>query len=161
MQYQMCKNFLALGNDFTIQDSQGAEAYFIDGKVFSIGDKLSFQDMHGNELAYIAQRVLSFRSRYEIHRDGRLFAEIVKEITFFKDRFTVDIPGPNDYSVQGDFFSHEYAFIRQGREVAHASKAYFSIRDRYGIDIDDGEDPVTILATAIVIDLVNEHHHRW
>ena len=43
---------------------------------------------------------------------------------------------------------------RQGREVARVSKAYFSWSDTYGIDIDDDEDDITILATAVVIDLV-------
>jgi uncharacterized protein YxjI len=160
MRYQMSRKLISFADKFTIQDDDGNDAYFVAGEVFTIGDKLSFQDMRGNELAYIVQRVLSFKTRYEIHRDGRLFAEIVKEITFIKDRYTVDIPGPNDYTVQGDFLGHEYAFLRGGREVAHASKAYFSLRDRYGIDIDEGEDAVTILATAIVIDLVNQSHRR-
>ena len=38
--------------------------------------------------------------------------------------------------------------------MARVSKAYFSWSDTYGIDIDDDEDDVTILATAVVIDLV-------
>ena len=53
-------------------------------------------------------------------------------------------------------WDHEYQFIRQGREVAHVSKAFFTWSDTYGIDIIDGEDDVTILATAVVIDLVNQ-----
>ena len=51
-------------------------------------------------------------------------------------------------------------FIRSGREVAHVSKAFFSWSDTYGIDIVDGEDDITILATAVVIDLVNDDQRR-
>ena len=155
MQYEMKQKVFAFGNDFTIRDGEGHDAFFVDGKAFTIGDKLSFQDMGGNELAFIAQKVLSFKKRYEIHRDGTLFAEVVKEITFFKDKLTVDIPGPNDYEVEGKFLDHEYRFVRSGREVARVSKSYFSFVDSYGIDIVDGEDDVTILATAVVIDLVS------
>jgi len=36
------------------------------------------------------------------------------------------------------------------------SKEYFSFKDTYGIDIVQGEDDITILATAVVIDLVNQ-----
>ncbi len=39
-------------------------------------------------------------------------------------------------------------------KVAQVSKRFFSWSDTYGIDIADGEDDITILATAVVIDLV-------
>ena len=55
----------------------------------------------------------------------------------------------------GDFWDHEYQFVRSGRTVAHVSKEFFSWSDTYGVDIADGEDDITILATAVVIDLVN------
>jgi len=156
----MKQKLFALGDDFTIKDGEGRDVFFVDGKAFSFGDKLSFQDMSGNELAYIAQKVMSFKTRYEIHRGGKLFAEVVKEFSFFKDKYTVDIPGPNDYEVKGSFGDHEYQFIRRGREVAHVSKAFFSLSDSYGIDIVDGEDDITVLATAVVIDLVNQAEQR-
>jgi len=156
----MTQKLFALGDDFTIRDSTGNDVFVVDGKAFSMGDKLSFQDMNGNELAYISQKLLSFKKRYEIYRDGTLFAEVAKELTFFKDKYTVDIPGPNDYEVGGNFWDHEYRFTRGGREVAHVSKDFFTLSDSYGIDIVDGEDDITILATAVVIDLVNDDERR-
>jgi len=151
----------ALGDDFSIKDETGKDVYFVDGKGFSFGDKLSFQDMNGNELAYISEKVFSFKETYEIHRNGELFAEVVKDFSLFKDKFTVDIPGPNDYEVTGDFWNHEYKFVRMGREVAYVSKEYFSFKDTYGIDIVEGEDDITILATAVVIELVNQSERRY
>jgi uncharacterized protein YxjI len=160
MRYQMTQKLFTLGDTFTIKDSAGSDAFRVEGKVFSMGDKLSFQNMSGRELAYISQKLLSFKKRYEVHRDGKLFAEVVKEHTFFKDKYTVDIPGPNDYEVSGSFSDHEFRFTRAGREVAHVSKEFFTISDTYGIDIVDGEDDVTILATAVVIDLINDDENR-
>lgn len=154
MRYRLRQKLWSFGDDFTIQDEDGNDRFLVDGKVFALGDKLSFQDMAGNELAFIAQRLLSFKKTYEIHRDGEVFAQVVKEWSFFKDRFTVDVPGPNDYEVTGSFWDHEYSFQRSGREVAFVSKRYFSWSDTYGVDIVDGEDDITILATAVVIDLV-------
>src|SRR5210317_1982544 len=152
MRYQMKQKMFAMGDDFTIKDAEGNDVFFVDGKAFSFGDKLSFQDMQGQELAYIAQKMMSFKKKYEIYRNNSLFAEVVKEFSFFKDKYTVDIPGPNDYEVRGNFWDHEYQFIRQGREVAHVSSELFTFSDTYGIDIVDGEDDITILATAVVID---------
>ena len=160
MQYLMKQKLWSMGDDFIIKDSAGNDAFFVDGKVFSLGHKLSFQDMNGQELAYIAQKLLSFKTTYEIYRGDNLFAEVVKNFTFFKDNYTVDIPGPNDYEVQGDFWDYEYAFLRNGRTVARVSKAFFAWADTYGVEIADGEDDITILATAVVIDLVNQDQHR-
>jgi uncharacterized protein YxjI len=38
--------------------------------------------------------------------------------------------------------------------VAEVSKRWFSWTDTYGVEVADGEDPVLILASAVVIDMV-------
>jgi uncharacterized protein YxjI len=112
--------------------------------------------MQGREVAVIDQQVLSLGSKYEIIRDGKTVAVVKKHLfTLFRARFTVDVPGPDDLEAQGNFLDHEYTFERGGREVARVSKKWFSFADTYAIDIDDGEDDVLIIASAIVIDLVS------
>ena len=154
MNFKIKENFWSFGNDFSIEDEQGNPTYFVDGKAFSFGDKLSFQDMNGNELAFISQKLLSFKPRYKIIINGSEFAEIVKEWTWFNKKFTLDVPGPNDYSIEGSFWEHEFKFIRSGRVVAEVSKSYWGWTDSYGVRIDDDEDVVSILCTCIVIDQV-------
>lgn len=154
MRYMMKQKLMSFGDDYTIQDDEGNDLFFVDGKAFSIGSKLSFQDMDGNELAYISQKLLALKKTFRIYRNDEMFAEVSKDWTFFKDNFTIDVPGPNDYEVKGDFIDHEYEFIRSGKTVATVSKRFFSIRDTYGIDIVEGEDDITILSTAVVIDQI-------
>jgi len=67
---------------------------------------------------------------------------------------TNDVPGPDDLESEGDFLDHEYTFTRGGRVVATVSKRWFTFADTYGIEIEDGEDPVLILASAVVVDMV-------
>jgi uncharacterized protein YxjI len=155
MRYVMRERILSWGDDFTIKDEHGQDAFYVDGKVFSFGDKLSLQDMNGNELALIDQKLLTWGPQYEIIRDGRTVAVVKKHLfTLFRARFTVDVPGPDDLEAQGDFLAHEYAFERHGREVARVSKRWFSWSDTYGVEVGDDEDPVLILASAVVIDLI-------
>ena len=152
----MRERILSWGDDFTIRTADGSDAFYVDGKVFSFGDKLSFRDRQGNEVATIDQKLLSIGKQYEIIRGGRTAAVVKKHLfTLFRARFTVDVPGPNDLEAAGDFLDHEYTFEREGREVARVSKRWFSFSDTYGVDIDDGEDDVLILAAAVVIDLVS------
>ncbi len=154
MRYIMKQKFWSLGGDFVIKDETEADVYRVRGEAFSWGHKLSFQDMADHELAFISQKLWSLMPKYEIYRDGNPFAEVVREFSWLKSKFTLDVPGPNDYSVTGSFWEHEYAFERLGRQVARVSKDYWAWTDTYGIDIVDGEDDVAILATCVVIDLV-------
>ena len=156
MRYLMRERILSWGDDFTIKTADGQDAFHVDGKVFSFGDKLSFKDVRGQEVAVIDQQLLTLGSRYEIIRGGKTVAVVKKHLfTLFRARFTVDVPGPDDLEAQGNFLDHEYTFERGGRDVARVSKKWFSLADTYAIDIDDGEDDVLILASAVVIDLVS------
>lgn len=156
MRYLMRERILSWGDDFTIKDGNGNDVFVVDGQVFSFGDKLSFKDRTGEEVAFIDQKLLSFGPQYEIRRGSETIAVVRKHLfTLFRARFTVDVPGPNDLEARGNFLDHEYAFERGGREVARVSKKWFSLADTYAVDIDEGEDDVLILASAVVIDLVS------
>ena len=102
MIYRVKEKFWSIGDKFTIFDQQDNEKYFVIGKAFSWGDKLSFQDGKGRGLAYIEQKLLSWRPRYNILIGGKPFAEITKEFTWLKKKFRLDVPGPNDYTIDGE-----------------------------------------------------------
>jgi uncharacterized protein YxjI len=153
MRYVMREKLFSWGDDFTIQDDQGRDVYFVDGKAFSWGKQLSFQDMQGNELLYIKQKVFAWGPTYEITRGDEPVATVTKEIfTLFSCRFTVDVPGPDDLEARGDFMHHEYEFTRHGETVARVSKTWFSFADTYGVEILPGEDDALVLASTVVVD---------
>lgn len=154
MIYRIKENFWGFGDSFEITDQSGKPCFIVKGKAFSWGDKLSFQDTLGNELAFINQKVFSLKPRYEIYRNGELFAEITKEFSWFTKKFLLDVPGPNDYSIEGSFWKHNYEFSRKSGSVASVSKEFWGWTDSYGVDIKDGEDDVSILCACIVIDQV-------
>ncbi|HUR38370.1 MAG TPA: LURP-one-related family protein [Planctomycetota bacterium] len=159
--FVMKQDWFSFGDDYTIRDANGDDVFRVDGKVFCIGDQLSLQTMDGRELAYIDQKLLSWGPTYEIWRGGGLAAVVKKSVfTLFHCKFTVDVPGPDDLLAEGDFWEHEYRFTREGREVASVSKRYFSWTDTYGIEVPQGEDPVLILASAVVIDLCCHQDQR-
>ncbi len=130
MRYVMKQKLFSWGDDFTIQDAEGRDVYFVDGKAFSFGAKLSFQDMNGQELAYIEQKLLSWGPTYELYREGQLAAVVKKKLlTFLRCVFTIDVPGPNDPVAEGDFLHHEYVFRRGNDVIGTVSKRWFSWTD--------------------------------
>ena len=154
MRYVMKEKIIAWGDDFKIRDESGRDVFYVDGKVFSFGDKLSFKDMAGNELALIDQKMLAIGPTYEIFRGGSRVAVVKKKLfTLVRNRFTIDVPGPNDLEAVGNFIDKDYTFMRGDREVARVSKKWFRMTDTYGVDVAPGEDDVLILASAVVIDL--------
>lgn len=154
MRYLMKQEWLSFGDDFIIQDEHGEDVFWVEGRVFSLGDQLSFKDAAGNELAFIRQRLLSWGPAYEIFKDGQLHAVVTKELfSFFNCRFHVDVDGPDDLQAEGDFLDHEYVFSRAAGEVAMVSKQWFAWTDTYGIEVNDDQDAVMILAAAVVIDM--------
>jgi uncharacterized protein YxjI len=155
MRYLMKQMLFCWGDDFAIRNEAGENVFFVDGKAFSLGAKLSFQDRQRHELAFIQQRLLSWGPTYEIYRGDALAAVVKKQLfTLFHCTFTVDVPGPDDLEAQGSFLDMEYAITRGGRPVAEVSKRWFALSDTYGVDIADGEDGVLILASTVVIDMV-------
>ncbi|MGB8645005.1 MAG: LURP-one-related family protein [Anaerolineae bacterium] len=164
MRYQVREKLLAIGDDFNIKDENGLDVLFVDGKVFRLTDTLEIKDMHGHVLVEIRRKLIALRPSYEIWRDGKQAAVVSKAfIHFFGDKFKVDVPGPDDYEIHGDIFSHEYTFHRHDQAVAQVSKSWFSLTDSYGVEIHEGEDAILILASAIVIDRIsfeNRDHER-
>jgi len=155
MRYMMKQKLFCWGDDFTIKNGTGEDVFFVDGKAFSFGEKLSFQDMQKNELAFIRQKLLAWGPTYEITRNGVVAAVVKKHLfTLFRCTFTVDVPGPDDIEAQGSFLDMEYTFTRAGQIIAEVSKRWFSFTDSYGVDIHDGEDDVLILASTVVIDMI-------
>jgi uncharacterized protein YxjI len=161
MRYVMRQKLLSWGNDFIIRDEDGRDMYYVDGKAISLGNQASFQDMAGNELAFIGQKFLTLVPTYEISVAGALVAVVKRDLfKFFHHTFTVDVPGPDDLTAEGDLMDHEYSFRRGDAPVAHVSKKWFTLADTYGVEVGDGEDPVLVLASAVVIDLVCHDHRR-
>src|SRR5262245_53793346 len=90
MRYLMKQKLFCWGDDFRIKNEAGQDVFFVDGRAFSIGNKLSFQDLNGNELAFIRQKLLSWGPTYEITRGGQLLAVVKKQLfTLFRCKFTL------------------------------------------------------------------------
>jgi uncharacterized protein YxjI len=139
------------GDKFHVFNEFEEDQYCIKGEVFTLGKKLHLYDMSGDELAFIHQKVMSFRPKYYISRNGVDIAQIIKKFTFFRQEYLVDGLG---WTVSGDFWAHEYEISAIGRTIASISKRWFSWGDTYEIDIADDADKVMALCVVLVIDAV-------
>ena len=155
MRYLLRQKMLSLADSFQIKNEDGSDAFDVAGTLFSLAKQLALQDMTGNTLVSIEQQLMSWGPSYAISRDGAQVAHVKKEpFNFFSYRFTIDLADAPSLETTGDFSNHEYAITRDGQQVAAISKQWFTMTDTYGVDVDQGEDDVLILAIAVVIDMV-------
>lgn len=161
MRYVIRERLFRLGEDSDITDEYGRPVYRVDGKVLSLRNTVVVRDMAGAEVAKVERHLIALRPTYGISRYGEELAEVRKKlISPFVDRFTIDIPGPQDLSVTGSLFEHEYAIAREGQLVATVSKSWLSLTETYGVEIVPGEDDVLILASVLALDLAQDRERE-
>lgn len=151
--YRMRQHLLSLGEDFTIEDEGGRPAFRVDGKVLRIRETFEITRMDGTELVTVREKKIALRDSMKLLRGGETVATVKKAlIAPFRDRFSVEVQGGDDLEIQGSILDHDYEIRRGDTTVARVSKAWFAIRDTYGIDIQPGEDEGIILGIAVALD---------
>ena len=149
MNLYMKQQVFSWGDRFWIYDQNGNGKYYVEGEVFSFGKKLHVYDANGQEIVYIEQKLLTFLPRYEIYTPEGLVAEVVKDFSFFKQKYEVNGPG---WIVEGDFFAHEYQIIDGDGVNAAVSKEWITFGDAYEIQVADNVKESFVLAIVLVID---------
>ncbi len=151
--FQMREKLASFGDDFWIEKG-GQKVYKVDGKALRVRDTLNFEDRNGHVLCKIQEKKIRIKDSMEVEGPGgEQFAVIKKAIISpVRDRYTVKIKNGPDLEVKGNILDHEYT-IGEGRDkVAEVSKKWFRVRDSYGVEIEQGQDEIIILAVTVCID---------
>jgi uncharacterized protein YxjI len=154
--YQMRQKLVSFGDDFWIENQDGQKAYKVDGKMLRVRDTLFFEDPRGRELCKIQTKVARIKDSMEIEAaDGGRLAMVKKAlISPVRDRWVVKVGNGPDLDVQGNILDHEYS-IGEGRDkIAEVSKKWFRLRDTYGVQIEQGQNDVVLLAVTVAIDMM-------
>ena len=152
--YVIRERFFHIGDDFDVLDEHGTKVFHVDGKVLSVRNKLVIEDTSGAEVASVHRHLVALRPTYEITIGGEKAAEVRKKLfTPFREKFTIDVPGPDDLDMKGDLLDHEYSIELGGREVAAVSKRWLTIRDTYAVQVAADVDPLLIICSVLALDL--------
>jgi uncharacterized protein YxjI len=154
--YKIRQKMLSIGDDFWIENQEGQRVFKVDGKALRLRKTLIFEDMNGNKLAKIQERLLTFKDTMAIEdADGNQMAVIKKGlIAPLGDHWKVNVRGGPDLDVQGNILDLEYSIMQRRKKIAEVSKKWLSLTDTYGVEVDDGQNDILILAVAIAIDMM-------
>jgi uncharacterized protein YxjI len=159
--YLIRERFFRLGDDSEITDESGQPVLHVDGKVLSLRNRLVIRDPAGREVASVHRHLIALRPTYEVTIGGEKAAEVRSRFfTPFREKFTIDVPGPDDLELKGNLFDHEFTVRRGGDTVATVSKRWFSFRDTYAVDVARGENDLLILASVLALDLALDRERK-
>jgi uncharacterized protein YxjI len=120
-------------------------------------NRLVLRDPAGREVAQVQRKLIAMHPTCQISIAGQEAAEVRKRLfTPFGDRFTIDVPGPDDLVMAGDLLDHEFTIRRGDQTVATVSKRWFSACDTYAMEVAAGQDNLLILASVLALDLAED-----
>jgi uncharacterized protein YxjI len=159
--YQLRRQIFAIGEDFWIENERGEQAYKVDGKALRIRETFVLEDRTGAELATIERKLLALMPTMTIQRGGQPWA-VVKKIpfTFLHQEFEIDVQGGGMLRAKGEITNHEYQIVAADQPVAVISKAWFALRETYGVAIAPGQDEALLLAVAVCVDELSEQERQ-
>jgi hypothetical protein len=152
--YIIKAKLLSIGDDFDITDDSGRVAYHVDGKAFSMRNKLVIEDPAGQEVATIERHLVALRPdvrRHHRRREGGRRPQAL--FTPFGERFTVDIPGPatssstatcSTTSSRSSATASRWRRCRSGGSACATPMASGS---------PEGENDLLVLASVLAVDL--------
>jgi uncharacterized protein YxjI len=158
--YQMRQQMISIGDDYWIEDDNGARVYRVDGKALRVRSTFDLQDTAGATLCRIQARVLKVRDTMEIEGpEGRRLAVVHKALVSpLRERWKVDREAGEDWTVQGNVVDHEYEIEADGHKLAEISKKWFRVRDTYGVEVTPDADPALVLAVTVAVDAMAHPH---
>ena len=162
MLYHIKERAWSLTEAFVVRDQAGYPVFEIRGRFFHIGDNLDMFDIQsGQELVQIKQRVVSLMPHYEIYRVGMFSASMHEQFRFFGESFKIQTDNGMNFHVRGDIWNWDFSVSDDyGNLLAQIGRQFSLFRDSYAVDVAQGVDAPFIIALAIVIDMIREHHER-
>jgi uncharacterized protein YxjI len=150
----MRQRMLAIGDDYSIEDSAGRRVFRVDGKVARLRKTLIVEDLQGREVFKLKQHVVNVRDTMAIEDpDGTVALVKHALINPIRERFSVHFEkGGVEWQIHGNVVDHEYEVRGPEGKVGEVSKRWLRAADTYSIAVEPGGNDALVIAVAIVID---------
>jgi len=137
---------------FEITDAAGAPQFEARGH---LGSRITLHDRDGQEVADIRKHLLT--DTHEVYVGGQRAAQ-VRHAGIFGDKY--DIESAFGYlTARGRFDGGDYTVTRDGTPVARMVRK-FSLREKFAIDVADGENQAFLLALVLAIEAIHDERRQ-
>ena len=153
----------AIGDDYWIEDEDGRQAFYVDGKVMRVRETMELQDARGEVVAVIRKKLLSVRDAMTVERDGQVLVTVRKKrLSLLRDVYRAELASGEELEIRGDLVGKEYDIEYDGERLARISRRWFRVRDTYAVDVErEDADAGMLIAVAVCVDrLVDKEHEE-
>jgi uncharacterized protein YxjI len=133
---------------FEIDDSSGARQFEARGHFRS---RITLHDNSGREVAEIRKHMMT--DTHEVYLGGQRAAH-VRHAGFIGDHYDIETSF-GKLRAKGHFDGGDYSLSEGGTAVA-TMRRKFSIREKFAIDIADGQNDALLLAIMLAIEAIHE-----
>lgn len=152
-QYLLSRRW-SLSNKFTVTDAEDAPQFEVTSQ-FALGRKMTVSDPGGTELAVLSRG--GFARSFQIVLAGGE-ETTVRPRGFFGRRYEIDTPA-GSMEARGNFSGREYT-ITSGAGTAATVSQLRTFRERFEVEVADGQNPVLMLAIVLVIETIRDDRRR-
>ena len=161
MRYLVKERLFSISDDFWVTDERGDKVFLVDGKALRLRETFELKDASGAVLATIRKKFLAFTDTMEIEHDGAVAATVRKALfSPLHHRAHIELHGGGRLEAVGDIIDKDFEIRDGGQVIAQISRAWFRIRDTYGVDIAPGENEALIICVAICLDRIHHDEER-
>jgi uncharacterized protein YxjI len=155
MRYFLKQRLIRLWKPSDITDETGAVAFRTE---IEQSNTYGIFDTDGNGVAQVYQKPWGMLNKtFVISRPD--FDDVVmrKHFAPLHPRYDITVSDGASLILAGNLSSHEFTLTRNGDIVATVSRSWSVIRDTYGVEVTEGEDPALVLACALALELAEEN----
>jgi len=154
--YIIEQKIAAIRDTFAVKDRNNNLLAYVKKKLVSWGPQFYFDTPDGARFGEMRGKVLTVRPTFEIYDNQGLVAVVKKKIVKLlgSEWWLQNSSGREIARIKGNITEHDFSIQSpSGTAVALIHKKWVSIRDSYGIEIQNQEiDPYVIIAYAIAMD---------
>lgn len=161
MRYLVRQRIVSFAASFWITDEEGNEVFYVDGQALQLRKTFELKDRAGVVVAMIRQQLFRLRAAMDIERDGAVIATVRRaNFSPFRHRYQVSLADGTVLEAAGDFRDMDWELADGDRVVGRISRQWFKVRDTYGVEVEEGQDPALVIAIAVCIDRLREQERR-
>ena len=161
MRYLVRERLFSITDDFWVTDARGDKVFLVDGKALRLRETFELKDASGRKLATIKHKLVTFTDAMEIEDDGGVAATVHKAVfSPLHHRANIDLADGRRLEAVGNLIDKDFEIRDGGQPIARVSRAWFRVRDTYGVDVAPGQDDALIICIAVCLDRIHHDEER-
>lgn len=129
MRFLIRQKYFSIRDGFYITDEAGRNAYFVQGKIFTLGKQLTMYDLSGREILFIKQRIFRILPTFDVYQNNEVVAKIKRILPLiFVKRYKVKSSLFGDLKIKGNVFAWNFAIVdAQGKARPNICSTRFTV----------------------------------